>query len=1426
MKYSPPPKIMVEILAGILEIINHEAAKQLTDCAEITITPKPQFTLVITCHFRDWTSWELLEQLLNQPTKQLIDQTKIKWELSFFQLWNREQLFVLLDRFLTAKYPKNLFKKNFNLSQIKIIDQQEIVFEVNDNDTYQHFNLIASDLQKLLSSLFASPIKTRAITTSQPSFAPNNQSPKQLTDNDQKNNPFDANNNQFQVWKVTIEPNHKSHPTIVEIKNDHHFYSCYLDSKLRTQKKVEQLFANPTIIPVFGQKKVNPYVRQNVDRYLVDFTIVDQKPDSKVESNPDFSQLFLHTKASTQDGLFYYQDFGELAQKLGHQSLAITDWNAVTEYPKVEQWAKKLGIKPIYGVELEVIADQISTVVNSEQNQQTIAEATYCIFDIETTGLNGAIDHIIEIACHKYHNDELIDQFHCLITTPRPLPPHITQLTTITNQQLNQAGIPIITALQQFVAFVKNTVLVAHNGISFDLPFINARLVANGLAPINNCLVDTMQLSKALFFQKRSHNLAALLNHLGLQYDENQAHRANQDVIYTKAAFFKLLQHFPDYQLPTNRPWSEFHYHDKKMVHEFTKKNPTTKICVYAKNQAGIKSIYQLLSYAHTEFFLRFPTVSWTKINQLRANLIITNSPDQSDLWQAVTMNNVVSFQRLVQNYDYVLIPPPSGYLHQISRGGYVLSDYQKLIQIFYHLTIANGKKPIANKVVKYLQQENQVQYNALVHGKMIGGRPHPLYHPQGENQVLPDYQYTTSDQLAAEFSFLNLSAVELKAFIIDHNRFLVSQIEDNLVIINKQLHPPILPDGENQLLTLTKKRLEEKYGSNPNPLIVERLEKELNAIIKHGFSIIYWASYLLVKKSIADGYLVGSRGSVGSSFIAYLVEITEVNPLPPHYYCQQCHYTEFVLEFPNSGFDLPPTNCSNCQITICGDGHNIPFATFIGFDGDKIPDIDLNFSGEYQGQAHNYLKTLFGSEYCYRSGTVSTIADKTAYGFAKNYLELSKTKQTYGLINWITNQITDVRRTSGQHPGGILVIPNNLSVYDFTPVNYPADDLESEWKTTHIPYEYLHDCLIKFDVLGHDDPTILKKLHILTKKDPRKIPNHDPKVLKMFTDCQVINVKSEQILNEQTGAIGLPEFGTNFVRKILVDAKPNSFGDLIRISGLSHGTDVWRGNAENLIKKNKLKLNEIISCRDDIMVGLINNYQVEPLVAFNIMESVRKGNKIPKKFIPMLKKKDVPDWYLKSADSIKYMFPKAHAAAYVLMAWRVAYYKYYYPTEYYATYFSIRSDNFDLSTLITNDPKIIQLRYDEINKLMKSKKISEQKLVKTKDKNLLVIYEVVLEMLARNIRFVPINPLKSAATEFIPVGEKEILIPFIAVDGLGKVAANKIINEREQSIFNSKKDFISRTNLSKKIIQKMEELKLLDQLNHINPYSLFDLKH
>ena len=771
----------------------------------------------------------------------------------------------------------------------------------------------------------------------------------------------------------------------------------------------------------------------------------------------------------------------------------------------------------------------------------------------------------------------------------------------------------------------------------------------------------------------------------------------------------------------------------------------------------------------------------------------------EGEVFEAMMQKGYNEAKEKAKFYDYIEIMPKAIYRPLIKKE-LIRNEHhlEEIIQNLVRLGDELGKPVVATGNVHYLNPEDKI-YREILLTSVNNGVP----------QEYPDAHLRTTDEMLKEFAFLG----EEKAYevVVTNSNWVSEQLEE-ITPVKDDLYTPKIEGAEDEITKLSYDKAHEWYG-NPLPKIVDdRIKKELKSIIGNGFSVIYLIAQKLVLKSNQDGYLVGSRGSVGSSLVATLTGITEVNPLAPHYRCPQCQLSEFFDDGSvGSGFDLPEKNCPRCNTRMVKDGHDIPFETFLGFYGDKVPDIDLNFSGEYQPQAHNYTKVLFGEDYVYRAGTISTVADKTAFGYVKGYERDLGLEFRQAEVERLANGCTGVKRSTGQHPGGIIVIPDYMDVYDFTPIQYPADDLSAEWRTTHFDFHSIHDNVLKLDILGHDDPTVIRMLQDLSGMDPKSIPPDDPEVMKIFGGTEVLGVTPEQI-DSNTGTLGIPEFGTKFVRGMLEQTKPNTFTELLQISGLSHGTDVYLGNAEELIRLHNIPLSEVIGCRDDIMVYLIHK-GVEEGIAFKIMEGVRKGKGIPDDFQAIMRENNVPEWYIQSCLKIKYMFPKAHAAAYVLMALRVAWFKVHKPLLYYCAYFSVRAQDFDIVAM-SQGKEMIKKRIKEIRE--KGMEAS------AKEQNLLTVLELANEMVERGFHFKMVDVDKSEASNFVIEGDS-LIAPFRAIQGLGLNVANKIVEARQEQPFLSKKDLATRGKVSKTLIDYMTENKVLDHLPDENQLSLFD---
>ncbi len=1142
-----------------------------------------------------------------------------------------------------------------------------------------------------------------------------------------------------------------------------------------------------------------------------DIQIQDNEKNKRIE-------LHIHTKMSTMDGIGNVKDYMEYAYKLGYKAIAITDLYNIQSFPDAHnifmKEYKNKNFKLIYGSELGMINKNVNYVINPKNNN--LKKCKYVFFDIETTGLSVENDEIIEFGAVIFDENGNRKDEDFLIKTSKKLPNFIVELTGLTNNKLEKEGISIKEAIFKILNIFKNAILVAHNA-TFDFDFLNSWLIKLGYEKLKNTIIDTLPLSRYIWPKMKNHRLETLAKKNQISYKKEEAHRADYDANVLANIYYKMLDILEG--LKCNYDVDLL----KLNSNEVYKKIIDKHITVLVKNKKGLSNLFELITKSHTKYFYTTPKIFKDELEKKREGLFIGSGCINSEIFELAFNKSEEQLLEAIKFYDYIEVFPPSLYVHLIQKeettNELIMKNIKKIIKCAKKL----NKIVIASGDVKYLKKEDKIFHDVYIHSKRIGNKRHPLYDFKKRIKQYPIFNFKTTKEMKDEFSFLKDE--KLIDEIVIHNTNLINNQIEQVHPLKNKLYTPKIKNSSDNLKSLCYKNTIEKYGEELPKKIKERLIKELDSIIKHGFADIYWISHKLVNKSIIDGYLVGSRGSVGSSFVATMANITEVNPLEPHYICSKCKFCKFVdNKIIKSGYDLQPKKCPNCNNLMYGEGHNIPFETFLGFKGDKVPDIDLNFSGEYQHIAHNFIKEMFGENHVYRAGTISTVAKKTAYGYVKAYFEEKNINDISNVeIERIANGCEGSKRTTGQHPGGIIVIPKEYNVNDFTPVNFPADDESSSWKTTHFDFHAIHDNVLKLDVLGHVDPTALKILENMTKINPKDIPVYDKKVLKLFSDNKVLNLNDNEMFNEKNGAIGLPEFGTQFVRKMLDETSPKSFSDLVQISGLSHGTDVWINNSQTLIKEKNIQLSDVIGCRDDIMTFLIRK-GLEPLKSFKIMENVRKGKGLTKEEEKLMLENNIPKWYIESCKKIKYMFPKAHATAYVLMAWRVAWYKINYPHEYYATFFTTRTDVFDIKT-IASGPKIIKEKIDELNELInKKEKISQ------KDKDLIPIYEVALEMWLRGIEMTNIDIKLSKEKSFDVIkinNKKKIIPPFTAIDGLGLAVSSSIVkarNNRNNKLFNSIEDFQKSTNITKTHLLFFKEIGALSELPDRDQIDIFNI--
>ncbi len=1092
-------------------------------------------------------------------------------------------------------------------------------------------------------------------------------------------------------------------------------------------------------------------------------------------------ELHAHSKFSDLDSVLDIHNYVERAAFWGWKAVAVTDHGVVQAIPQFYDACKNFKIKPIFGMEAYVVNDSEPIMYNPKDFE--MMNTPYVVVDIETTGLHPMFSEIIEIGAVKIQNGEISDEFQALVKPSEPLNEFTTRLTGIKQEDLeNKPSIGEV--LPAFVEFCQGSVLVAHNA-SFDYRFLRHWIEKILKQQWNPTVIDTLALAKRLV-KLSSYNLEKLASHFKLGTFSH--HRALEDARVTAKIFLELLK------LAQKKSSTNFSSIETNQKDSITRQSKPFHATILVQNKVGLKNLYKLTSDAHIKYFHGSPRIPKSELQTLRAGLLIGSACVSGEVIEELLSGaDQTEIEEIISFYDFIEIMP----LDLLPRDNDLGLTRERLKEIYVKVF------EIAERMNIPVVMTGDVHFLDPEDSKIRDVLEAPQKDKLTEQPAA--YLRTTEEMLQAAFEIFG-DEEKARKVVIDYPNQIADSIE-HVVPLEKKLHTPKIEGSDEQIRALATKRAKEIYG-DPLPKFVEqRLEKELDAIINHGYAVLYLIAKKMVDKSVSDGYVVGSRGSVGSSLVAYLLGITEVNPLPPHGFCSKCRYVEFAetSEY-GSGYDLPEKKCPVCGEILQNNGQDIPFETFMGFEGDKVPDIDLNFSGEYQDEAHRFIESLFGKSHVYRAGTINTIASRTAYGFVKAYEEKANKKIRKAETERLVSELMGVKRTTGQHPGGLMIIPKEYEVYDFTPIQYPANVKTAEVFTTHFDYESIHDDLVKIDALGHDDPTFIKLLKQFTGVDPMTIPMNDPDTLKIFSSVEPLGI-DPKALGTDVGTLGIPEFGTQFVRGMLSETRPKSFAELVRISGLSHGTDVWLNNARDWIKQRKATLSDVIACRDDIMNYLIKK-GMSASKAFKIMENVRKGKGISEEEEKSLRELKVPEWYIESCKRIKYLFPKAHAAAYVSMAFRIAYFKVHYPLAFYAAYFTLKGDEFDIDSAL-GGIEVVRKKLQQMAEVM-DKDVRE----KSEETTL----EVMLEMFLRGISFLPVNIKKSHAKLFL-IENGKLRIPFNKLPNLGDNVAESIVKAREEKPFTSMEDLLMRTKVNKshlEIFKKYVELENLPEKEQI----------
>lgn len=1155
-------------------------------------------------------------------------------------------------------------------------------------------------------------------------------------------------------------------------------------------------------IKISGKKQIDRY-SDNEEVIMINSINKLEKTKAKKQDRAEVKMVELHTHSKMSE-MVGVEDIGDLIKRAisyGHKAMAITDYSVVHAFPFAYKAAKGKDFKAILGCEMYMVDDTLPMVRDCKTG--AIEDTTFVVFDLETFGLNSHKNEIIEIGAIKLKGTRIVDTFSSFVNPNKIIPKRISELTHITQDMVDNAP-TIEDVLPKFLEFTKDAVMVAHNS-AFDMGFIRRDAKKYMGIDYKPPVIDTLQMARDLYPDLKGYNLDRLNKTFKLSLENH--HRAIDDAQSTAKLFIMFLEKYIENGV--------VNVEDMNGAFPLNiQKQATRNIMVIAKNLTGLQNLYRLVSEAHIDYYgSKKPRVLKSRVDKLRDGLIVgssltshfSNDGELAEYYMRYDLENV---EKNIDFYDYIELLPRATYAELYEEDGTgTISSFEQIENMnryFYNLAKERGKLVTASSNVHYNNEEDYKIRSILLYGSGNVFR---------ENQYKTDnkFYFRTTDELLDEFSYLG---EEVANEIVVKNTNAIADMVEVIKPVPDGFYPPKIDNAENIVKEMTYEKAYRIYG-NPLPEIVKaRLERELGAIIGNGFSVLYLSAQKLVKKSLDSGYLVGSRGSVGSSLVAFMMGITEVNALYPHYICTnpECKNSEFI-EREGVGIDLPEKICPKCGQPYKRDGYSIPFEVFMGFNGEKVPDIDLNFSGEYQSEIHRYCEQLFGKENVFKAGTISTLAEKNAEGYVKKYFEDHELKNNRAEIIRLAKKVEGAKKTTGQHPGGMVVVPRDHNIYEFCPVQKPANDITNDSITTHFDYHVMDEQLVKLDILGHDDPTTIKMLQEYTGVDIYSIPIADPETLKIFSSTESLGITSEDI-NSVVGTFGVPEFGTPFVRQMLIDTMPKTFAELVRISGLSHGTDVWLNNAQEFIRQKKATLSQVITVRDDIMNYLIDQ-GIEKGTAFKIMEFVRKGkpSKDPEgweKFSNLMKEHNVAEWYIESCRRIKYMFPKGHAVAYVMMAMRIAYFKVHYPLAFYAAYLSRKAEDFDFD--IMGNPESAKNHLEVLSK--------EPKL-DVKKKAEMAICEIIVEMYARGFQFLPIDIYKSGGTKFT-IEDGKIRIPLIGLSGLGGAVIDNILKERELDKFLSYEDLKRRTKVSQTIVEKLKSINAVDSLSETNQISLF----